>query len=151
MPIGMTGTLTISIHAPREGSDMEPFSCALCQNISIHAPREGSDRKGQESYIGVAISIHAPREGSDLIRCHNSNRLQISIHAPREGSDGSYKSPLPECARFQSTLPVRGATCGTSAAEMPGYRFQSTLPVRGATCRSPPDRRCSPHFNPRSP
>ena len=34
----------------------------------------------------------------------------ISIHAPREGSDRSRK-PLAACIpRFQSTLPVRGAT-----------------------------------------
>ena len=34
--------------------------------------------------------------------------------------------------RFQSTLPVRGATDEHPGEEY-GYRFQSTLPVRGAT------------------
>ena len=33
--------------------------------ISIHAPREGSDLKDGEKFSGVPISIHAPREGSD--------------------------------------------------------------------------------------
>ena len=33
--------------------------------ISIHAPREGSD-KGMRSFVrNLKISIHAPREGSD--------------------------------------------------------------------------------------
>ena len=36
-------------------------------NISIHAPREGSDLLLDLGQVveGLAISIHAPREGSD--------------------------------------------------------------------------------------
>ena len=56
--------------------------------ISIHAPREGSDlgkvRIGQES---IGISIHAPREGSDELVPVVFDDIGISIHAPREGSD----------------------------------------------------------------
>ena len=79
--------------------------------ISIHAPREGSDVAGIEvRYLADGISIHAPREGSDPGTgtgcrrvCHFYPRsprgerllpgvvgrggLEISIHAPREGSD----------------------------------------------------------------
>ena len=35
-------------------------------SISIHAPREGSDGRGAEKKAYVVISIHAPREGSDV-------------------------------------------------------------------------------------
>ena len=35
---------TISIHAPREGSDVLPAGGQQKVDISIHAPREGSDR-----------------------------------------------------------------------------------------------------------
>ena len=36
------------------------------QRISIHAPREGSDINKELKQMGIdAISIHAPREGSD--------------------------------------------------------------------------------------
>ena len=35
--------LNISIHAPREGSDLLAVSCSALWGISIHAPREGSD------------------------------------------------------------------------------------------------------------
>ena len=35
------------------------------QNISIHAPREGSDVGKTMPRIDTLISIHAPREGSD--------------------------------------------------------------------------------------
>ena len=40
----MTGEhFSISIHAPREGSDQIDAIYNLLANISIHAPREGSD------------------------------------------------------------------------------------------------------------
>jgi len=59
------------------------------KEISIHAPREGSDvdRVGWTVWV-FQISIHAPREGSDVVWDHGGIvTLKISIHAPREGSD----------------------------------------------------------------
>ena len=38
--------LIISIHAPRAGSDNNPYSLRLHLIISIHAPRAGSDDAG---------------------------------------------------------------------------------------------------------
>ena len=56
----------ISIHAPREGSDLTVTFAAQSDEISIHAPREGSDRYLLDmTYCIQRISIHAPREGSD--------------------------------------------------------------------------------------
>ena len=40
----MSGPDYISIHAPREGSDLANTAGKATQVISIHAPREGSDR-----------------------------------------------------------------------------------------------------------
>ena len=60
-----TGQRQISIHAPREGSDLEEVEGLLFQAISIHAPREGSDGIRYRRQAGANISIHAPREGSD--------------------------------------------------------------------------------------
>ena len=37
------GRFQISIHAPREGSDMVTLVSLVDATISIHAPREGSD------------------------------------------------------------------------------------------------------------
>ena len=105
----------ISIHAPREGSDMIrlmmleiaarflstlPVRGATIHDterfpkrtISIHAPREGSDRDySNTTTINEGISIHAPREGSDAVALPAELRRHISIHAPREGSDGGYR------------------------------------------------------------
>ena len=166
---------TISIHAPREGSDPSLSTSSLASlDISIHAPREGSDliilvrnmakqifqstlpARGatQSSYTFVHpdfISIHAPREGSDC-------RLQIP---PAYAGDFNPRSPRGERLRqnrgyhqqskFQSTLPARGATFSHDSAREARAQFQSTLPARGATC---PFFESSPrhtYFNPRSP
>ena len=41
--------------------------------------------------------------------------MEISIHAPRTGSDLAFCDFSPAQARFQSTLPARGATLRPSA------------------------------------
>ena len=71
---------------------MGTFPASDWTGISIHAPREGSDMPGRawQHSLGC-ISIHAPREGSDCGDLHTANiAVVISIHAPREGSDGLY-------------------------------------------------------------
>ena len=58
----------------------------------------------------------------------------ISIHAPRAGSDVDVIPLYGVWAeKFQSTLPVRGATITPYKPAPPVDVFQSTLPVRGAT------------------
>ena len=55
----------ISIHAAREGGDVELAAFAYKVLISIHAAREGGD-DGVEHEVPVdGISIHAAREGGD--------------------------------------------------------------------------------------
>ena len=123
--------------------------------ISIHAPRMGSDgTAADDDVFGYQISIHAPRMGSDhrINRQHRpSTRFQstlpawgatrsngrvkafpvISIHAPRMGSDFFSRQAL-AAARFQSTLPAWGATSDYPERSHRN-EFQSTLPAWGAT------------------
>ena len=81
----------------------------------------------------ASISIHAPRTGSDVRQpCHLRNAPRISIHAPRTGSDADQVVTRTKVAKFQSTLPARGATKNTSGVDI-DVQFQSTLPARGAT------------------
>ena len=64
-------------------------------SISIHAPRTGSDRSGAgRTAVHLPISIHAPRTGSDIINNSTFETIKISIHAPRTGSDGN---PAVQC------------------------------------------------------
>ncbi len=145
----------ISIHAPREGSDVAEVRHGHWVFISIHAPREGSDAniradlaagldfnprspRGERLSItnpktlNLFISIHAPREGSDVSCMLPHFGFVISIHAPREGSDIGGSNILRWDEGFQSTLPARGATAGMSF-QFHDVVFQSTLPARGAT------------------
>ena len=57
----------------------------------------------------------------------------ISIHAPRVGSDHVASVASNPSRRFQSTLPVWGATWTPLSYRAMRSRFQSTLPVWGAT------------------
>ena len=123
----------------------------------------------------MTISIHAPHAGCD-IQATKVKEVQdvISIHAPHAGCD---RRPAPiSTARptFQSTHPMRGATCSTTTRlrttayfnpRTPcGVRllilmtplslhstFQSTHPMRGATRCRPAHRGAGSYFNPRTP
>ena len=97
----------------------------------------------------------------------------ISIHAPRVGSDASAFAGTTTTARFQSTLPVWGATCAAGQSldhkgdfnprspcgerrtfangALTPTEFQSTLPVWGATAEPRPWVLGIRDFNPRSP
>ena len=120
-------------------------------------PLRGATRPNRRPAIPWPISIHAPLAGSDRDDVRARHELGISIHAPLAGSDGRLSGGLGGTTIFQSTLPLRGATCCTRmvAAEkmisihapLAGsdirysriydyqWKFQSTLPLRGATRR----------------
>ena len=99
-------------------------------------PLRGATSRRSAQSAPDPISIHAPLAGSDIdVQCP-PNLSPISIHAPLAGSDdGPPKTPA-RSARFQSTLPLRGAT-RLPAQHHAVHRFQSTLPLRGATASSP--------------
>ena len=81
------------------------------QQISIHAPREGSDVS--EFFLNrfrICISIHAPREGSDSFPpCFLPQLGQFQSTLPVKGATMMFVS-IRSLAIFQSTLPVKGAT-----------------------------------------
>ena len=56
----------------------------------------------------------------------------ISIHTPHAGSDWKTLLTFWNAIRFQSTLPMRGATRILTGILLL-QSFQSTLPMRGAT------------------
>ena len=51
---------------PVRGATRQKTQRAQSRGISIHAPREGSDLLANRVRKPGDISIHAPREGSDL-------------------------------------------------------------------------------------
>ena len=79
---------SISIHAPRVGSDTVIWSTE--RSLTDFNPRSPcGERLGDGIRIQRArvISIHAPRVGSDPEYKRDDKLLIISIHAPRVGSD----------------------------------------------------------------
>ena len=122
------------------------------RSISIHAPREGSDVLAPPVCLGErGISIHAPREGSDLCRpARPGIRPTFLSTLPARGATRPGSRSGSRSSRFLSTLPARGATT-RPWNHFARYPFLSTLPARGATrivsCRAI----FQLHFYPRSP
>ena len=124
---------TISIHAPRTGSDNGTIQIAKLMWISIHAPRTGSDRQPLALGEELHISIHAPRTGSDHsgqpVRRSPQNFNPRSPHGERrEGRRKALRPPL----HFNPRSP-HGERLDRYEGVPHYYTFQSTLPARGAT------------------
>ena len=98
-------------------------------SISIHAPRVGSDHIIAGLVPGDdGISIHAPRVGSDYKVGRLCGRMAISIHAPRVGSDKTMYTMNDFIEKFQSTLPVWGATTALPSRHLTGNYFNPRSP-----------------------
>ena len=80
--------ITISIHAPRVGSDIRyDFGNSGIDYFNPRSPC--GERRAADAFglLSTEISIHAPRVGSDLDDEELKSKIRISIHAPRVGSD----------------------------------------------------------------
>jgi len=103
--------LRVSIHAPREGSDLkdEPYEIEV-DGFNPRPPRGERHVAGKFLFIAQIVSIHAPREGSDHI---NEKRLSLGIGfnpRPPRGERLEQSLRAEQKQRFQSTPPERGAT-----------------------------------------
>ena len=74
------------------------------------------------------VSIHAPPAGSDGITSYTSIKQLVSIHAPPAGSDFRPQFRRRTLARFQSTLPLRGATLEETKYNPHELRFNPRSP-----------------------
>ena len=113
--------LKVSLHWQKGG-------CVCLRSGSIHAPRGGSDAGDLLPCILKPISIHAPRGGERPLQACNSSFV----------------------IKFQSTLPVGGATWSKSTAYT--FRAISIHASRGGSDLLPMCTvRTTSNFNPRSP
>ena len=105
-------TLTISIHAPREGSDrVRVIAASTSAQFLSTLPARGATNAG-----GNALALIA-------------NFYPRSPRGERPGRPGLVAAGT----RFLSTLPARGATGLSALVETQTRKFLSTLPARGAT------------------
>ena len=141
---------------PARGATGVTTTQKMLESISIHAPRTGSDEGVYDAKSAATFQSTLPARGATMPVLYSSPPLLISIHAPRTGSDEITSCPYPVCANyfnprsphgerpsrsgcycfcwiFQSTLPARGATILPGCIFKHCFQFQSTLPARGAT------------------
>ena len=125
-----TAVEPVSIHAPREGCDVEEERAECLVVVSIHAPREGCDCS---SYVGA---VHTS--------CFNS-RTPGGVRRP------GARIQRARIRKFQFTHPGRGATAPRKSPACSLIRFNSRTPggVRQrCACRQSPTRS---RFNSRTP
>ena len=104
---------SVSIHAPRGGSDaISMLAGPVAQRFQSTLPGGGGTCAVVEAYVlRTIVSIHAPRGGSDGNQADAvASDGCVSIHAPRGGSDLYGCKASGTIIKFQSTLPVGGAT-----------------------------------------
>ena len=124
----------ISIHTPLAGSDIPRRGwCRWCRYFNPHSPcgerldsifhptrltifqstlpLRGATRRRSGTAQRGHISIHTPLAGSDGAEsAQSAGHVEISIHTPLAGSDTQIMRECVRLQKFQSTLPLRGAT-----------------------------------------
>ena len=167
-----TSRFSISIHAPRTGSDADfrtdrhcaegfqstlpargatlTFMDSKATNIfQSTLPARGATANNGLLRFGYRISIHAPRTGSDQRGWRISPAQPISIHAPRTGSDPKTGLARTICGDFNPRSPHGERQGGFSVRTRPCH-FNPRSPHGERRSPSAPDQ-SSCHFNPRSP
>ena len=141
----------ISIHAPRVGSD---FSLTQLAGSSLRfqstLPVWGATPRHLAASACKGISIHAPRVGSD-----KSRRYQVQpVRDFNPRSPCGERHNQDNHRKYLSDFNPR-SPCGERRYEHSYHqgiaKFQSTLPVWGATLLIRLIRDSSSNFNPRSP
>ena len=114
----------------RPGCAPTAFFCA--RNFNPRSPCGERRLFGNSDDLHYTISIHAPRAGSDAaLRGSGCVHQYFNPRSPC-GERHEHRGRSAGEVRFQSTLPMRGATT-VGAVQAGVVRFQSTLPMRGAT------------------
>ena len=154
---GRLGLLPHLLHAlgfqstpPARGATVKMKVRRWSMSISIHAPREGGDSRMYTLSAASKISIHAPREGGDGgINYPPPYKEDFNPRPPRGGR--RYGTSSRNIRRlFQSTPPARGATGRRGSASRRTGNF-NPRPPRGGRRDSPGTKSSPPYFNPRPP
>ena len=119
---------------PRGGRPKGRRFTLIPSGISIHAPREGGDLQTNFYGANVWISIHAPREGGDAgVPVCARPPSDISIHAPREGGDRSWSSG-PYTQMHFNPRPPRGGRLFHHVAALLTNMISIHAPREGGDC-----------------
>ena len=149
---------TISIHAPRTGSDYvslqpsgklhlfqstlpargatAPFPSQFLAYSDFNPRSPHGERRGMPADDDNTVRFQStlPARGATRIKPLHRVGVEISIHAPRTGSDHGKMAKQGECFPFQSTLPARGATLSLLATFLPETNFNPRSPHGERRC-----------------
>ena len=121
---------------PLRGATTSGRPATLVNSISIHAPLTGSDSKFRKCDQAAALfQSTLPLRGATSIRALTFSSRAISIHAPLTGSDISSPQHTPGGGNFNPRSPY-GERLSKIFTDFVLVQFQSTLPLRGATQHS---------------
>ena len=136
---------------PGRGATVSESVKGIPRRVSIHAPREGCDLELFGFFFARLVSIHAPREGCDIYYLiYFAAKVCFNSRTPggvRPASLSNTRSFL----TFQFTHPGRGATATGELGAPQTIAFQFTHPGRGATRTSQSTTRTRLSFNSRTP
>ena len=124
----------ISIHAPHAGSDPTSVTVSpVAAEFQSTLPMRGATRTfAAMGFSTIHFNPRSPCGERRWAMYYLASTQEISIHAPHAGSDGLPGLLIHFRLNFNPRSP-----CGERPAAMydssPGFRFQSTLPMRGAT------------------
>ena len=148
---------TISIHAPRTGSDgacrwrldspahfnpRSPHGERHIAEIIITVwvlfqstlPARGATVAALSEKSGISFQSTLPARGAtnwdDINKAYSE---YISIHAPRTGSDQRQMADVPQLPSISIHAPRTGSDTSCPTSRQRHSAFQSTLPARGAT------------------
>ena len=134
MSVGLFSVCTISIHAPREGSDKQAINRKAKRGISIHAPREGSDSNAPSKHFWKNYFYPRSPRGE---RPYRATKPQPSANnfyprSPRGERPVCPSSRWSAEGDFYPRSP-RGERQFRPLQALQVNSFLSTLPARGAT------------------
>ena len=119
---------------PMRGATLRSDRCPLPKRFQSTRPMRGATASASKMFGVPVVSIHAPHAGRDDVLINIGMTVAVSIHAPHAGRDVGSRffgyfhrcfNPRAPCgARQRGWLDFKAGT-----------KFQSTRPMRGATCR----------------
>ena len=146
-----SNVLAISIHAPRGGSDVFPFSAALCACAFQSTLPVGGATPALPLSVLLQQEFQStlPVGGATLLGLSDDPQGYISIHAPRGGSDQSIFEQFPGELNFNPRSPW-GERRERTAYEHGAADFNPRSPWGERRSRKSL-RMPAGNFNPRSP
>ena len=122
----------ISIHAPREGSDID-LILVVCtyDRFQSTLPARGATRDRQWTTAWMPFQSTLPARGATAATKYLADLGGISIHAPREGSDASRPWAIRTTSNFNPRSP-RGERPDAAQEAYTGFYISIHAPREGS-------------------